>query len=1019
MATLFKPILLAGVFAVALAFGGHASIGSWIANTSGNWSDPAKWAGGIVAEGAGNTAIFNTNITGTVIVTLDGNHTLGGLVFGGASAWNSNNWTISGSSTLALDNAGAAPTVTCWPLKPAGNSTCNLSIPLSGTHGFTMEGSGTLWLNGNNSGLSGTLTIASGRVFNYNANGLGSMNVSIATGSYLSFWTGGAFSGNFTLDGLGGTIDGQAKNTLYADNAVGANVILNGSVTLNATSDVGGSTTNASITFNGPVTGSGGLIKQTASGVILNGANSFTGGLTINAGTLTIGGAGQLGGGLFVAGITNNGILNYRSSAAQTLAGIISGSGTLLQSGPGTLTLSGANTSYGVTIINGGALVLSGNGSLGNTAELTIGAGGTLDVSARNPFVLGSSTWLNASGTGTVSGSSAAAIKAASGGTISLPFCPIGLTFDGQHPTLCISQGGLSLNGNVLIVNSSSPLAAGSYTIIKQMSGNILASGPFSVSGTAIGSQMSGSIVVCGGEVNLVVQNTGLNRSPTIYATWCMIWADHNQTGWWNPTNFWDATGFMGIYASVDWANNNYALSSFNCIGENGVSAVICDLTNGWGWLNSRVQYLQCLAIAKAMKICVAVDYQSLVFFETNQCADVWNLFAGPSAPYAPTYLLKDGKPVIVCYCIRSQFDALVASTGPNRQNFTLVWASGEDSNADKWGWQLVPSAGAIASTNSVFVTSSIKWNSTIPDSWRKSQAWLDYSFSVANRSQPAFVIVGSFDDIPERNAWLEADTTGCTNGMQMHDITGRINSTNYYHRVHQWILGTPSANPGGYVPDGCYVVTNLSSGKSLNMPNSVGTNYGYAGLQLVQSTPGTSLDNYFMFYHLGTNIYRIISLDSGLALEAPNNNAGAQIAQDWESTGTSQRWTVVYAGNGSYYLQNQASGKVLDVGRAITNGAPVLQNSMTNGVAGQQWTLGLVARIGSPPPPLLTARQAGEAVRLSWPLGYASYTLQKQSGISGVSSGPGAWLDVAGVVSNSYSEPLTNLNCFYRLKSQ
>jgi len=1008
-----------------------AGDGAWGVDIDGNWSDATKWAGSMVADGAGNTATFNTNITALRTVTVDANHTLGGLVFGNANSWNSNNWALGGSSTLTLANGGSAPSITCWPLKSAGNSACTISAPLSAVNGFTMAGTGTLWLNGNNSGLGGTLTIASGRVFNYNANGLGTLNVSIAAGSYLSFWTGGTFAGNFTLNGLGGVIDGQTKNTLYADNSTGANVVLNGTVTLNVTSDVGGSTTNASITFKGPVTGPGGLIKQTSSSLILSGMSTFTGGITINGGMLTIGGAGQLGSGTYAANITNNGAnngaFNYNSSADQTLSGSISGSGALIQSGPGKLTLSGANTYCGLTAINGGTLALGASGSLGNTVELTISAGATLDVSALNSYALNGSTWLNASGTGTAIGSTAAAIEAAPNGTVSLACCPLDLNYDGQHPAFYISQGTLLLNGNTFILNSSAPLAPGIYTIIQQSAGSIVASGPFSVCGTAIGAGLSGSISVSGGNVNLVVQNANPTTSSPTYATWCMIWDDHNQS-WWNPTNSEGATSFMGTYPSIDWANNSYVLSSLDCIRENGVSVLICDLTNGWGWLDSRVQYVQSLAAAKAMKVCVAVAYQSTGFFETNQCADVWDMFAGPSAPFTSTYLTEDGKPIIVCYCVPTQFDSLVASTGTNRQNFTLVWGAGESgsNSINAWGWQLKPSVGAIASTNSVFVTSSIKYTQTngnpvpiSPDAWRKSLAWLDYSFSVASGSHPAFVIVGSFDDVNERNGWMQCDTTLCTNGLQMLDITGAISTTNYYNRVRQWILGTPLSISGGSIPDGCYVVRNQSSEILMNIPNSIGTNYGYAGLSLVQSIPGTNsvLDNYFMFYHLGNNIYHIISLDSGLALESPNNNSGAQIVQDWDSTAMCQRWTLI-ATNDSYYLQNLASGKVLDVAGAITAGTAVVQNPMTNGLASQQWTLGLVARIGSPPP-VLTARQAGEDVQLSWPLGYAGYILQKQSRIAGLSSSPGAWLDVGGVVSNSYSESLTNRNCFYRLKSQ
>ena len=51
----------------------------------------------------------------------------------------------------------------------------------------------------------------------------------------------------------------------------------------------------------------------------LSGVNTYTGATTITAGTLAIGGAGQLGSGTYTPSITNNGTLTYSSSAAQTL----------------------------------------------------------------------------------------------------------------------------------------------------------------------------------------------------------------------------------------------------------------------------------------------------------------------------------------------------------------------------------------------------------------------------------------------------------------------------------------------------------------------------------------------------------------------------------------------------------------------------------------------------------------------------------------------------------------------------
>ena len=161
-----------------------AQNGSWNVDASGNWGAASDWVSSTIANGAGNRATFDlSGMSVAPTVTLDSPRTIGNLVFGNPGGYDGQNWALAGSSVLTL-SSGSVPTITCWPLLSAGNSACTISAPLSGLQGFTKQGSGTLWLAGNNAGLSGTLTIAAGRVFNYNANGLGSLNVAIANGSY-------------------------------------------------------------------------------------------------------------------------------------------------------------------------------------------------------------------------------------------------------------------------------------------------------------------------------------------------------------------------------------------------------------------------------------------------------------------------------------------------------------------------------------------------------------------------------------------------------------------------------------------------------------------------------------------------------------------------------------------------------------------------------------------------------------------------------------------------------------------
>jgi autotransporter-associated beta strand protein len=472
--------------------------------------------------------------------------------------------------------------------------------------------------------------------------------------------------------------------------------------------------------------------------------------------------------------------------------------GVLTKSGLGTLTLASTNNSFsGGTTVNLGKLRALANGTLGS-GDVVVADGAILELNAAAAL----STNANLS----LMGGSPA----------------VQLNFTGTQ-----AVHSLSFDGGVTLAAPGIWGAAGSGA-------------------TYTNSRFTGSgrLLVASADEDL-----------PIYATWCMVWIKSTES-WWNPNEYLGATDFLGSFGSINWDDDTYVSSSLVSMKAAGINAIVCDLTNGWGWLNNLVQSIQRLALGKRMKVCVAVGNIPSPKIDTfeSRCGDIWNLFAGPSAPYASTYLQKDGKPVIVCYVVKSEYDSYVASIGTNRQRFTLVWGAGDTGSAattDVWGWQLNPANGTAPSTNAVFVTPSIKYapSSVSVDLWRKSQAWLDYNFKVAKESQPAFTIVGSFDDMHERNGWLPADTTGSIPGRQMRDMTGAISTNSYYNRVREWILGTPSAVPGGALVDGCYLVTNRSSALSLYMPNSVGTNQAYVGMKLLQSTPAANLNNYFSFY--------------------------------------------------------------------------------------------------------------------------------------------------------------------------
>jgi outer membrane autotransporter protein len=94
--------------------------------------------------------------------------------------------------------------------------------------------------------------------------------------------------------------------------------------------------------------------------LILAGTNNYSGGTTINTGTLQIGNGSTTGS--IIGNVIDNANFAFNHSDDITFAGNISGTGSLTKNGSGTLTLTGTNTYGDGTTINTGTLQI-GNGS--------------------------------------------------------------------------------------------------------------------------------------------------------------------------------------------------------------------------------------------------------------------------------------------------------------------------------------------------------------------------------------------------------------------------------------------------------------------------------------------------------------------------------------------------------------------------------------------------------------------------------------------------------------------------------
>jgi autotransporter-associated beta strand protein len=312
---------------------------------------------------------------------ISGNNTWAGPVNASGTRINSDADTLAITGNIAL----GSPSVT---FGGAGNISVSGNITGNGPR-VVKDGSGTLTLSGANTWNSG-FTIQEGAVSiatitNASTNGsLGNAGSAInmggtATAGTLSY-TGSTASSTitFALNAGGGNF--EVTNALTELTLTGSNNQFTGVGGLTKFGP-GTLTLGTGTTFNpygGSTTINGGTLKVKASG-----SNSFVNiigsspQLILNGGTLnTVTTPGTLSASSGVTLGAGGGTFQTDSVASLTIAGVVSGSGSLTKTGAGTLTLSGSsNTFNGTTTVSAGTLVIGNNLALQNSALDTAGAG--------------------------------------------------------------------------------------------------------------------------------------------------------------------------------------------------------------------------------------------------------------------------------------------------------------------------------------------------------------------------------------------------------------------------------------------------------------------------------------------------------------------------------------------------------------------------------------------------------------------------------------------------------------------
>ncbi len=240
-----------------------------------------------------------------------------------------------------------------------------------------------------------------------------------ASGTIPRAWNGGfavfqGAAGTVTVDTTDGpvmAIGMQFVETGYV--VTGGPIALTGGAPVIRVGDGTESGASTVATIQSVLTGVAGLEKADFGTLILTGANSYTGGTTISGGTLQLGDGGTSG--AVLGDIVNNAALVFNRSDDTSFAGVISGTGSVLKTGAGTLALTGTNTYSGGTSINQGTLQVTSASALG-TGALTVGGTGVLRASGS--FAYGNSVTLAASvGTFEVDASQALTLSGVVGGT--------------------------------------------------------------------------------------------------------------------------------------------------------------------------------------------------------------------------------------------------------------------------------------------------------------------------------------------------------------------------------------------------------------------------------------------------------------------------------------------------------------------------------------------------------------------------------------------------------------------------
>ncbi|MEI6076970.1 MAG: autotransporter-associated beta strand repeat-containing protein, partial [Verrucomicrobiota bacterium] len=464
------------VFSVAVNLNGTQTIsdsGSGITFAgpiSGSIGSGMDVAGGIVTLAGSDTYVGNTTISGGTLKVasssaIPSGSGVGNVVVSGTLDLNGTNATInglSGSGTVDNTSSANASTLTIGANGQAGSFDGVIQNSGGASLSLVKAGTNTLTLSSGGSTYSGGTTLSAGKI----------TLAGDSSGSGISVSSGPLGIGTVTLDGGTLLLNGHTlgnnlfalTNTMTVIDNITTDAVLDGDLSGSGTITLQNSSGNplsdhigngVDVNWSGftgtlnYISGSSktfNLFAPTASDLNLSNATvTFSGTYAPSTFRTTSGYTTRLGAlsGGSTGGIENNSTLEIGNlNTSTTFSGPIKNAGSLTKVGTGTLTLSGANTYTGPTIVSNGTLIVySGTQASDFTAEdnATFGvhvsaADATLSIPT---LTLGNSTntFLNLNSTTTAAITVTGAGGLIVNGTVTVNASGVAITV-GQYPLI-------------------------------------------------------------------------------------------------------------------------------------------------------------------------------------------------------------------------------------------------------------------------------------------------------------------------------------------------------------------------------------------------------------------------------------------------------------------------------------------------------------------------------------------------------------------------------------------------------